>query len=601
MGLTEVLVPASIAVACAALDLPFENLLLVVAYALAGWRVLREAFESLLALRLDENVLMAVASVGALAVGEAYESVAVVMLYQVGEYLEQRAVEASRRSVTKLLQMRPESANLLKGERVVRVQPDQLTVGDRILVKPGERVPLDGKVLEGSSFMDTSALTGEPVPRPVLPGDRVLAGMVNGSGALVVEVTKRYSDSYGARVMKLVEEAAERKAPAEQFMARFARYYTPTVLATALAMAIIPPLVVPEQRLSVWLYRSLVFMGISCPCALVISIPLGYFAGIGSASRRGVIIKGGVYLSALARLHTLVFDKTGTLTRGVLKVARVVPLNGFTEQELLRLVVAAEGGSNHPLALCLREAQGDAGSAVASNLVELPGYGVISQVGGRRVVAGSDQLLHLEGIPHDLCKLEGTGMFVGVDGVLAGYITFTDQLKPGAREALQALREMGVKRMFMLTGDAPEAARDVAVEVGLDGFYASLLPEEKLHKFEEMKAQGVVTGFAGDGINDAPVLTRADVGIAMGALGSDAAVEAADVVVMSDSLWALVDAVKLAQRTESIVRQNAYLALVAKALFLALGAAGLSSLWMAVLADVGVALLTVLNATRAMG
>lgn len=596
----QVVVPAVIAVICGVFELPFERAMLASAYLIAGWGVLREAVESLVALRLDENVLMAVASAGAFAMGEAYEAIAVVLLYQVGEHLEHRAVEASRRAIAELLQMKPESANLVGEQGIVRVPPEDVAVGQRILVKPGERVPLDGRVLEGSSFVDTSVLTGEPAPRSVVPGDEVLTGMVNGTGTLTVEVTRPYGESYAARILRLVEEAAERKSPAERFMTRFARYYTPVVLAAAVAIAVVPPVFVPGQEFAPWGYRALVFLGISCPCALVISIPLGYFAGLGSASRRGIVIKGGGYLSALARVHTLVFDKTGTLTRGTLRMARVVPRNGFTEQELIRLAAIAEAGSSHPIALSLRSACAGEGALTTGDFVELPGYGVISQVDGRRVVAGSDRLLHLEGIPHDVCHVNGTGVFVGMDGVFAGYITFKDEVKPGTREALRALRELGVKKLFMLTGDDPEAARAVAEELGLDGYFASLLPDEKVRTFEALKAEGAVTAFVGDGINDAPVLTRADVGIAMGALGSDAAVEAADVVLMSDDVGALVDAVRLARRTESIVRQNVLFALGAKALFLALGAAGLSSIWAAVFADVGVALLTVLNATRAL-
>ncbi|MGQ9532273.1 MAG: heavy metal translocating P-type ATPase [Desulfotomaculales bacterium] len=585
-----------------------EYAVLMAAYLLVGGRVIRSAFGNLTRGRVfNEHFLMTVATGGAIAVHRLTEAVAVMLFYSVGEYLQERAVQRSRRSIAALLDLRPDYAQLKLDGEIKRVRPEEVEVGQTIVVQPGEKVPLDGEVLEGVSSVDTSALTGEAVPRRVQRGDKVLAGMINGEGLLTVKVVKPYRTSSVARILELVQNAAARKAPTEQFITAFSRYYSPAVVALAAAVAVIPPLVVPGAAFDRWLYRALVLLVMSCPCALVLSVPLAYFGGIGGASRRGVLVKGANFLDALKDLHTVVFDKTGTLTRGVFRVTRIVPYNGFSEGELLSLAAHAEAFSTHPIARSIREAYGrEISPETVGEYREIAGHGVSAAVGGKRVLAGNDRLLHREGIAHEVCDLEGTGLHVAVDGTYAGYIIISDELKPDAREAIARLKELGVKKTVMLTGDEESVAGRVAGSLGLDAYFAELLPEDKVEKMEELRAalpdrRKHKLAFVGDGLNDAAVIAGADVGIALGGLGRDAAVEAADVVLMDDAPSKLATAVKVARRTARIVSQNVALSLGGKALFVALGAFGLAGIWEAVFADVGVALLAVLNATRALG
>ena len=600
---------------------------LIVSYLTAGWRVLRGAVQGIVSRRLfDENSLMALASLGAMAIGEMPEAVGVMAFFSVGEYLQHLAVERSRGSIRALMDIRPEYANVMRDGKTERIAPEDVLPGESILVSPGERVPLDGLITSGESFMDTSALTGESMPRAMGPGDEALAGMVNTSGAVTLEVLRPYAQSAVARVLQLVEEASSRKAHTERFITRFSRYYTPAVVALAAAVAVVPPVFVPGQAFAVWLHRALVLLVISCPCALVISIPLGYFAGIGGASRRGVLVKGANFLEALTRVDTVVFDKTGTLTAGSFRVVEIQGENGVAECEVLRLAAHAGARSSHPVSTSIRESycdNGQQGRVIDESAItavdEVSGMGVRATVAGQRVMAGNDRLLHLENVPHDVCVTDGTVVNVAKDGVLAGRIRMADQVKPGASDSVRRLRQAGVSRIVMLTGDVSHVARQVASEVGIDEYRADLLPGQKVEALEAIMNKQASRGpghepdhelgrrrmgavaFVGDGINDAPALTRADVGIAMGGLGSDAAIEAADVVIMDDNPARIADAIEIARRTHRVVVENIVFSLAVKAAVLALGVMGIASMWSAVFADVGVALIAVLNAARAYG
>ncbi len=577
------------------------------AYFLVGWPVLFRAFRDLLRGQLfDENFLMTIATFGAIAIHELPEATGVMIFYALGEYLQEQAVDRSRRAIETLLEMQPDSAHLVSDEGLVTVPAEEVRVGEVIIVKPGERAPLDGKIIEGSSFVDTSALTGESVPRRVEKEEAVLAGMINGQGLLQIEVLKVFDESAIARILELVEEAAARKAPTERFITAFSRYYTPVVVGLAAMVALLPPLIIPGASFAYWFYRALVLLVISCPCALVISIPLGYFGGIGACSRRGILVKGANYLDALARLETMVFDKTGTLTEGLFSVVQVAPRNGFSQEELLSLAAGAEYYSNHPIAHSIREAFREKEiTQEISDYREIPAHGVIATVGGRRVVAGNDRLLHQEEIPHQDCDVKGTIVYLAVDRIYAGYLVISDQVKEEAKVAIQHLRGLGVKRMIMLTGDDQEVAQQVATDLGVDRYFAQLLPEEKVIKYEEIEKEcndqsqsGIA--FIGDGVNDAPVITRAQIGIAIGGLGNDTAIEAADVVLMDGSLLKLVDAIKISRRTRRIVRQNIGMTLGVKVIFLLLGSFGVAGIWEAIFADVGMALLAVLNGMRSL-
>lgn len=597
------------------------------AYLLVGGKIVWTALRNVTRGKFfDENFLMTVATLGAIAINQIPEAVGVMLFFAVGEFFQDLAVNRSRRSITELMDVRPDYANLLVDGVSRRVSPGEVNVGQAIEVKPGEKVPLDGEVLEGSSFVDTSALTGEPVPRKVEPGDTVLSGVINGSGLLKIKVRKRFGESSVAKILALVENAAARKAPTEQFITKFARYYTPVVVFGALAVAVIPPLVLPGVAFSAWIYRALVLLVISCPCALVVSIPLSYFGGVGAASRAGVLVKGANFLEALTRVGAVAFDKTGTLTKGVFRVTGVVAKNGFLEEEVLRLAALAEAHSSHPIAVSVREAYKTyilrrkeeaflneestffndvASSNIIEEYQEIKGYGVKVNVQGKTVLAGNDRLLHREGIEHDDCNVEGTVVYVAVDGVFAGYLVIADEVREGVAAALNRLKRLGVKKTVMLTGDDRMAAARAAEEVGVDDYFAELLPQDKVTRLEKLKdflfnanGKGEKLVFVGDGINDAPVIMRADVGVAMGGLGSDAAIEAADVVIMDDDPGKLVRAIEIARRTKNIVLQNIVMALGIKGIFIVSGILGTATMWEAVFADVGVTLVAVLNAAR---
>lgn len=586
-----------------------EYAVLIPAYLLVGWPVILAAFRKLAGREFfDENFLMTIATGGAIAIHQLPEAVGVMLFYAVGEYLQDRAVDHSRRSITDLLNIQPEYANLKENGGMRQVRPEAVEVGQLIVIKPGEKVPLDGEIIEGTSFMDTSALTGESVPRKAEAGEKILSGMINGQGLLTVLVSKPFEDSSVARILELVEKAGERKAPTEQFITKFANFYTPIVVGAAVLIAVIPPLLVPGAVFSEWIYRALVLLVISCPCALVVSIPLGYFGGVGAASKNGILVKGANYIDALADLDTVVFDKTGTLTKGVFRVTEIVAKNGFAQEELLAAAAGAEIYSTHPIAKSICTAyKENTGNEISDDQVqdyrEIPAHGISATVKGRKVLAGNDRLMHRENIVHEDCDITGTVVYVAIDGIYAGYTVISDELKPDAKEAISRLKQLGIRKTVMLTGDDRTVAEKVSRELGIDSYFAELLPEDKVNKVEELetgiedrKRKKLV--FVGDGINDAPVITRADIGVAMGGLGSDAVIEAADVVLMEDAPSKLASAVEISRRTGRIVRQNIYLALIVKAFFIILGTIGLASIWEAIFADVGVTLLAVLNASR---
>tara|TARA_B100000614_G_scaffold261322_1_gene290533 strand:+ start:53 stop:2239 length:2187 start_codon:yes stop_codon:yes gene_type:complete len=580
-----------------------EYLVFLLAYVLVGGPVLLNAGKNILRGRVfDEMFLMSIATLGAIAIHELPEAVAVMLFYSVGEYVQDLAVGRSRRSISSLMDLRPDSARIVSENDTTEVGPDTVEVGAIIEVRPGERIPLDGEVTQGESAVDTSALTGESVPRTVETGDTVLSGFVNDSGTIRIRVTKPYTESSVSRILELVEDAAARKAPTEKFISKFAAVYTPIVVGLAAAIAFLPPLFIPGAVLNEWVYRALVVLVISCPCALVISVPLGYFGGIGGASRKGILIKGANYVDALKNVSTVVVDKTGTLTKGVFQVTETVPRNGYSAEDVLRLAASAETHSTHPIARSIRNAYGEKiNPETVTDVREEKGYGVIARVDGRTVMAGSDRLLHRENIEHGDCDAEGTVVHVVADQTYVGHLVIADELKAGATEAIANLRTSGVQRVVMLTGDNESVARRVADVVGVDEWYAGLLPEDKVEKVEQLSEKlpkGERLAFVGDGINDAPVLMRADVGFAMGALGSDAAIEAADVVLMDDKVEGIGSAIRVAHHTRSVVMQNIVLALLVKVGFLSLGAIGIATMWEAVIADVGVSLLAVLNATR---
>lgn len=572
-------------------------LVLILSYPLLGYDVLLQAAKNILKGHVfDENFLMGLSSLVAICIGEAPEGVAVMLFYQVGEYFQHLAVDRSRRSISQLMDIRPDSANVFRNGECLTVPPQTVEVGERILIKPGEKIPLDGIVLEGTSMLDTRALTGESVPRSVHPGEEVLSGCINGSGLLTVEVTKTFGQSTASKILELVETASSRKAPTENFITAFARVYTPVVVILAALLALVPPLFVgnwPE-----WLHRGCVFLVISCPCALVISIPLSFFGGIGAASRHGILVKGGNFLEALNRVDTVVFDKTGTLTRGVFQVSQILPVPGAAPEQVLEFSAMAESFSTHPIARSILTAYGKpTDTSLLSDYREIPGQGVSVQTPHGTIWAGNQKLMAAQGIDFTPCAQVGTKVYVAKNGSYTGCILICDEIKSDAPQAIAQLKRLGIRKTVMLTGDDETIARDTAQRLGLDEYHARLLPHQKVEKLEQFMGSGKLA-YVGDGINDAPVLARADVGIAMGALGSDAAIEAADVVLMTDEPGKLADAIGVARATRRIVVQNILIALGIKVLFLVLGAFGLIGMWLAVFADVGVALIAVANAMR---
>lgn len=582
-----------------------ELTIFLISYIIVGRKVVLSAIKGIVRGQVfSEHFLMSVATIGAFFVGEYPEGVAVMLFYLVGELFEDMAVDNSRKSISELMDIRPDYANLQVGEELKKVSPDEVNIGNKIVVKPGEKIPLDGKVIEGTSMVDTAALTGESVPRELKPGSDALSGFVNKNGVLTIEVTKGFGESTVSKILDLVQNASNKKAPTEKFITKFARYYTPVVVFGALALAIIPPLVIPGASFSDWIYRGLVFLVVSCPCALVLSIPLGFLGGIGGASKKGILVKGGNYLEALNNVEAVVFDKTGTLTKGVFKVTKAISENGYTEDELIKYAAYAESYSNHPIALSIIAAyHAEIDKYKIENYQEIAGHGIKVNVNGKEVLVGNTKLMISENIQYTDVDTLGTVVHVAIDKKYAGSIIISDEVKEDSAKTIKELKALGVRKTVMLTGDLKKVADNIGKELGLDKVYSELLPADKVEKVESLEAQKSHKGkivFVGDGINDAPVLARADIGIAMGGLGSDAAIEAADVVIMTDEPHKVASAIKIAKRTRNIVSQNIVFALGVKAIFLVLGALGLASMWAAVFADMGVALIAVVNAMRAL-
>lgn len=576
---------------------------LTLSYLFAGSDIVLRSFRNILKGDVfDENFLMSLATFGAIMIGEYSEAVAVMLFYQVGEMFQERAVNKSRKSIKSLLDIRPDYANIVRAGNTERVSPEEVRIGDTIAVKPGEKIPLDGVVISGESRVNTSALTGESVPRGIKKGDEALSGFVNETGLIEIEVTKLFGESTVSRILDLVQNASGKKAPTENFITKFAKYYTPAVVALALVIGLGIPLVTSGD-FSTWIYRSLVFLVISCPCALVVSIPLGFFGGIGASSKAGILVKGGNYLEALNDVKYVVMDKTGTLTKGVFEVQSVVPAVGYSEVEVLEYAAIAEVHTTHPIGKSVISKYGKSPDEKRiGKYEEISGHGIVAEIDGKTVLVGNEKHLRAQGVDFKE-ELSGTVVLVAIDGNYAGKIEIADEIKEDAAESIRELKKLGVKEITMLTGDSEDTAEKISKELGLDRYFAKLLPEDKLEKLEMIEAEKGKAGkliFVGDGINDAPVLARADIGIAMGGLGSDAAIEASDIVIMTDEPIKIATAIKIARRTKKIVLQNIVFALGVKLLVLGLGAFGLATMWEAVFADVGVSLLAVLNAMRAL-
>ena len=592
-------------------QLPVEGyirfLLFMIPYLVIGYDILKKAFKGILNRQVfDENFLMAVATVGAIVLGNYTEGVAVMLFYQIGELFQSYAVGKSRRNISELMDIRPDYANIERDGKLEKVDPDEVEIGSVIVVQPGEKIPIDGVVTEGKTTLNTSALTGESLPREVAPGDEVISGCINMTGVLKIRTTKEFGESTVSKILDLVENSSSKKSRSEHFISKFARYYTPAVCYGALALAVLPPLVrmfamglAPEW--GNWIYRALTFLVISCPCALVISIPLSFFAGIGGASREGILVKGSNYLETLAQTRYVVFDKTGTMTQGVFEVSGVHH-NEMEEARLLEYAALAESASSHPISKSLQKAYGKAiDRSRVTDIEEISGNGVIAKVDGIPVAAGNAKLMERLGIPYKECHHVGTVVHMAVNGAYAGHILISDLLKPNAKEAITSLKHAGIEKTVMLTGDSKKVADQVAKELGIGEVYSELLPADKVSKVEELlkeKNAKAKLVFVGDGINDAPVLSRADIGIAMGALGSDAAIEAADVVLMDDDPLKISKAIRIARKCMRIVYENIYFAIGIKVLCLILGALGIANMWLAIFADVGVMVLAVLNAIR---
>ena len=578
--------------------------LFIISYIIVGGDVVKKAVKNIFKGQVfDENFLMSIATIGAFFIGEYPEGVAVMLFYQVGELFQSYAVGKSRKSIASLMDIRPDYANVKKGDELVKVDPDEVQIGDIIVIKAGEKIPLDGKVIEGSSMIDTSALTGESVPREVEVGSDILSGCININGVITAEVTKEFGESTVSKILDLVENASSKKSNSEQFITKFARYYTPVVVIIAVFLAIIPPLVIDGATFSDWIYRALAFLVVSCPCALVISIPLSFFGGIGGASKKGILVKGSNYLEALAETEIVVFDKTGTLTKGVFNVQEIHP-EGVSKEELLELTAYVESYSNHPISLSLKRAYSkEIDNGRISDVEEISGHGVIATVDGKKVMAGNIKLMKMMDIPYFKGELIGTAVHVAVNNKYIGYILIADEVKEDSAQAIKELKAANIKQTVMLTGDNKSVGSKVAKELGVDKVYAELLPADKVEKLEELFSQKSTKGklaFVGDGINDAPVLARADIGIAMGGLGSDAAIEAADIVIMTDEPSKIATAMKISKKTLKIAHQNIVFAIGIKIIVLILSAFGITTMWAAIFADVGVTIIAVLNAFRAL-
>lgn len=580
------------------------NILYIIAYAIVGIEIVIKAFKNIIKGEVfDENFLMAVATIGAFAIGELPEAVAVMLFYQIGELFQSYAVSKSRKSISNLMDIRPDFANVERNKEVEKVKPENVKIGEIIIIKPGEKVPLDGIIVEGSSSFDTKALTGESLPKDVKENEEVLSGFINLNGVIKVKVTKEYGESTVSKILDLVENASNKKSKSENFITKFAKYYTPIVVIIALILAVVPPLIIKDALFSDWIYRALSFLVVSCPCALVISIPLSFFGGIGGASRMGVLIKGSNYLEALSNTEIVVFDKTGTLTKGVFEVQKIAP-EGISKEELLEVTAYSEHYSNHPIALSVKNAYGkEINEEKIINTNEIPGFGIIAKVEDKEVLVGNEKLMNENRISFSKCDNMGTILYVAINKKYVGYIVIADKIKDDSKDTIKLLKKNNVKQTVMLTGDRKNVGELVAKELNIDKVYTELLPDGKVKKVEELlhdKTQKGKLVFVGDGINDAPVLAISDIGVAMGGLGSDAAIEAADVVIMTDEPSKLVDSIKLSKRSMRIVKENIIFAIFVKILVLVLSAVGIATMWGAVFADVGVSIIAIINALRAL-
>lgn len=579
-----------------------NNIIYIISYLIVGLEVVKEAIEHIIKGKVfDENFLMAIATIGAFAIGEFPEAVAVMLFYQVGELFQSYAVNKSRKSISDLMNIRPDFANVERNSKIEKVNPKEVKIGEIIVVKPGEKIPLDGNIIEGKTTLDTKALTGEALPREVAEGKEVLSGCVNLSGLIKVKVSKEYGESTVSKILDLVENASNKKTKSENFITKFAKYYTPIVVIMAILIAIIPPILIKDANFTDWIYRALSFLVVSCPCALVISIPLSFFGGIGGAAKAGILIKGSNYLEALSKTETIVFDKTGTLTKGIFEVQEIKP-NGITKEELLKLVAYAENYSNHPISVSIKNAyKGEIGKNVDIEIEEIAGQGIYAKIEEKEVLVGNEKLMKKNNIDFIKCEKIGTILYIAINKKYSGYIVISDAVKEDAINTIKELKKGFIKETVMLTGDRKEVGESVAKELGINKVYTELLPDGKVEKIEELlKNKTGKVAFVGDGINDAPVLALADIGIAMGGLGSDAAIEAADVVLMTDEPSKIVKAMQISKKTMKIVKQNIVFAISIKILVLILSAMGISTMWEAVFADVGVSVLAILNALRAL-
>ena len=577
----------------------------IIAYLIVGLDIVLKAIKNIFRGKIfDENFLMTIATIGAFAIGEFPEAVAVMLFYQVGELFQSYAVDKSRKSIASLMDIRPDYANVKRGGEISKINPEEVKIGETIIVKPGEKVPLDGSIIKGRSMLDTSSLTGESLPREVEENDEILSGCINQNGLLEIKVTKEFGQSTVSKILDLVENASSKKSKSENFITKFAKYYTPAVVIIAILLAAIPPLIIEGAEFTDWLYRALTFLVVSCPCALVISIPLGFFGGIGGASKRGILVKGSNYLEALSNTEIVVFDKTGTLTQGVFEVQKIEP-KGIGKEELLKYAAYAENYSNHPIALSVKKAYGkEIDTKLISNTEELSGLGINAKIQDKDILVGNEKLMKEKNIEYTKCNEIGTIIYVAINNKFAGYILIADKIKEDSKIAIQELKKKGIRKTVMLTGDRKDVGEAVSKELGLDEVYTELLPDGKVKKVEELmktKTQKGKLVFVGDGINDAPVLALADIGIAMGGLGADSAIEAADIAIMTDEPSRINDAMNISKKTMRIVKQNIVFAIAIKILVLLLSAFGLSTMWEAVFADVGVSVIAIINSLRALG
>ena len=590
-----------------ALVVQFQNIwinrvIYLISYIIVGFEILKKAFRNIKRGKVfDENFLMSVATIGAFAIQEFPEAVAVMLFYQIGELFQDYAVDKSRKSISSLMNLRPDYANVLRNDKEEKIDPDEVKIDEVIIVKPGEKIPLDGLVMEGNSFIDTKALTGEPTPKRVNTGDEILSGCINLEGILKIQVKKEYDESTVSKILELVENASSKKSKSEKFITKFAKYYTPIVVIIAIFLAIVPPLIIKSATFSDWIYRALSFLVVSCPCALVISIPLSFFGGIGGASRNGILIKGSNYLEALANLETVVFDKTGTLTEGSFTVQKINSI-GISEEELIEIAAYAEWYSNHPIAKSVKqEYNKNVEKVKIKDVKEVTGKGIVASIDEKQVLVGNEKLMQEYSINYEKSKEIGTILYIAINNIFSGTVLISDRVKDDSIKCIELIKTNGIKKTIMLTGDKKEIAEHISKELGIDTVHSELLPDEKVKKMEELlknKTQNKKIAFVGDGINDAPVLAVADIGIAMGGLGSDSAIEAADIVIMNDEPSKLNTAIKIAKKTMKIVKENIIFAIAVKILVLILSAIGIATMWEAVFADVGVAIIAILNSLR---